>query len=332
VRGSEYPTNSLSWRRCGVAASRSRFFAVGLVLGIGFVGQNAIADDSAERAETLFQRARERMGQGDFAAACPMLQQAYSLDHGAGTLLALALCHEGSGRPATALREYRDSLRAAVQSNRPDRVMLAESHVQELEASVPRIKLRPPLPEPLGLAVTLDGAPIDRATMIAGSPVDPGVHVIVASARGSVTWRTSVDVGTTSAPAAIEIPPLADLTAAMAGRPSHAERTVGWIASGVGGAAVGAAGVFGVLAFDAEARSKHECANNRCSQNGVNLNQEARRDALVSDVGFAAGGLVLATGLFLLVRPFSSGRTTQAARSVDVHAWIGRGAGLAARW
>src|SRR6516164_8098544 len=83
-----------------------------------------------------------------------------------------------AGERALALHEFRDALATAVRANRPDRVMLAESHVQALEASVPRIQIRPPAPEPVGLELAVDGAPVDRAAMAAGVPVDPGAHVI----------------------------------------------------------------------------------------------------------------------------------------------------------
>src|SRR5689334_20317483 len=91
------------------------------------------AEAASARAEEAFQRARQLMGQNDFSMACPWLEEAYGLDHGGGTLLALALCHEGEGKLATALEEFRQSLKVAVRTQRSDRVLLAESHVQELE-------------------------------------------------------------------------------------------------------------------------------------------------------------------------------------------------------
>ncbi len=289
-------------------AKRLALAAVSLLLGMS---ARARADDSTQSAEALFQRARERMGQGDFAAACPMLEQSYSLDHGAGTMLALAICHEGAGKPALALREFRESLSMGVRANRPDRVILAESHVQSLEATVPRIKLRPPTPEPAGLALTLDGASVDRAAMVAGVPVDPGPHVIEASAPGVPTWRTRVDVGKSAPPVVVDVPPLGPL-GATAGAPaapdgahgpsSSTPRTLGWIAGGLGVAAAAVGTGFGLAAFDAEARSRDTCQDNVCSPAGVNLNHEARRDALVSDVTFAAAGVALAGAAFLLTR------------------------------
>lgn len=109
-------------------------FLIALLVVVGTTV--ARADEASERAEELFQRARKLMGENDFATACPLLEEAYGLDHGGGSLLALALCHEGAGKPATALREFKESLRIAVRTQRSDRVMLAESHVQEDRKSV----------------------------------------------------------------------------------------------------------------------------------------------------------------------------------------------------
>jgi len=240
-----------------------------------------------------------------------MLERSYSLDHGAGTLLALALCHEGSGKLATALREYRESLSLAVKANRSDRVMLAESHVQKLEAAVPRLAFRFASSPPPGLALTIDGVGVDRATMSTGAPVDPGKHDLVASSPTTPSWRGSVNVMAGAGTVVVDVPALVS-PAAAAQRlpPSSPSRVPGWLAAGVAvaGTAVGAA--FGVAAFGAESRSKKECNGSQCPLDGVNLNHQARLDATVSDVAFAAGGTALAVGLYLLLRSSSSSATS----------------------
>jgi hypothetical protein len=313
--------------------------AVSLVLALLLSSAPAHADGEADRAEALFQRARERMGQGDFAAACPMLEEAYSIDRGAGTLLALALCHEGNGQPATALREYRESLAMAVRAHRSDRVMLAAAHVQQLEASVPRIKVVPPSPDPADLSVTVDGAPIDRAAMSAGVLVDPGVHVIVASTPRTAPWRANVSVPSRPEPVVVRVPDLGGPAPAVADQPRErrsagAVDLLGWGATGLGVVALGVGAFFGVAAFEQEGRSKGLCNGNECPPQGVNLNHEANRDATVSDVGFAVGGVALATGLILLLRPFGKAAPARPA-PVSVHAWARAqqtGIGVTASW
>jgi hypothetical protein len=280
----------------------------------GLASPPAAAQESANDAEALFQRARERMGQGDFASACPMLERAYALDHGAGTQLALAICHEGEGKPALALREFRESLSIAVRANRSDRVMLAEAHVQALEASVPRIKIRPPSPAPSGLELTIDGETVDPAAAIAGIPVDPGAHVVGAVAPPASPWQTRIDVGKSSAPVVVDVPAPV-LTSAPVASPDRAgtapspSRAAGWITGAFGAAAAAAGAGFGIAAFDAEARSRRACTSDVCTPAGVDLNHQARRDALVSDVSFVVAGAALAVSAYLLLR----GRPTTSA-------------------
>jgi hypothetical protein len=268
----------------------------------------AHADEASERAEKLFQRARTLMGENDFATACPLLEEAYGLDHGGGTLLALALCHEGEGKLATALAEFKESSKVAVRTQRSDRVLLAESHVQELEAKVSRIKVKPPSPEPAGFVVLLDGKVVEHATFVAGVPVDPGPHVVVARASGEGDWSQKLTIGEGSKPVVVEVPPFRSPSQERVGRvalelePAAApSRTPGWVLGGV------------AVAFDANDRANAQCHHDVCNQSGVDLNQDARRNALVSNVGFVVGGVALAGSLYFFLR--SPGKALQAKRA-----------------
>jgi hypothetical protein len=329
-----HPGTHIELRR---AKRRGRAAWLALALVVGVVTARGAQGAEPDRAETLFQRARELMGENDFATACPLLEEAYSLDRGAGTLLALALCHEGNRKPATALREYRESLSLAVQADRPDRVMLAESHVQRLEASVPRVVVRLASAPPAGLVLMLDGATLDRTTMIAGAPVDPGTHEVAASAPATVPWHGAVDVAAASGTTVVDVPALVSLVRAPVLAPAAARsslaRTLGWTAGGLGVIAAALGAVFGGSAFGAEARSKAECDGSQCTSDGVTWNQRARQDALVSDVSFGVGGAALATSLWLLLR--ASHHTGSALRAPTVGAWARAGqagVGLSTSW
>jgi hypothetical protein len=293
------------------------FVSILLALLVAICTIRARADEASERAEELFQRARKLMGENDFATACPLLEEAYDLDHGGGTLLALAICHEGAGKPATALREFKESLKIAVRTQRSDRVMLAESHVQELESKVPRIKVKLPSPEPRGFAVSIDGEVVEHASLVAGVPVDPGEHTLVARATGEKSWTRTLLV---SSSVVVEIPgfrrasparskPTSSDKLSMTPAPS---RALGWVLGGVAVAGLATGGVFGALAFDANDRSQNECKNDVCTQKGVDLNEDARRNALVSNVGFVVGGVALAGSLYFFLR--SPGGPTSAKR------------------
>ena len=77
------------------------------------------ADEGA--AESLFQAGKSLLEQKNYEQACPKLSESYRLDPGTGTLLALALCHEGEGRLATAWGEFAEVAARARREHRPDR-------------------------------------------------------------------------------------------------------------------------------------------------------------------------------------------------------------------
>jgi hypothetical protein len=279
------------------------------------------------------------MAKKDFAAACPTLEEAYSLDHGEGTLLAMALCHEGNAKSATALREFRESVMLAVRAHRPDRVILAESHVQSLAATVPRIRIRFASPPAPGTAITLDGDRIDAATASAGLEVDPGAHEVAESAPGRLSWRRRVEVAAGSEPTVVDVRelmsasplPVPDARPSPP-KPSSSGRIWGLSLGAVGLVAVGVGSYFGAEAFLSEASSRSQCTGTQCSHLGVALNDEAKQDAVISDVTFAAAGAAILAGSLLLIFRRSP-RALGAWQTPPYGAWARRtGFGVTASW
>jgi tetratricopeptide (TPR) repeat protein len=78
-------------------------------------------------AQSLFDEGRKLMNEKRFVEACPRLERSYKLDPAAGTLLNLAVCHEGLGKTATAWNEFRESVAMAKRENRKDRVAFAQA-------------------------------------------------------------------------------------------------------------------------------------------------------------------------------------------------------------
>ncbi|HEX5098696.1 MAG TPA: hypothetical protein VFV94_04320, partial [Polyangiaceae bacterium] len=68
-------------------------------------GTSSPASNVAQ-AESLFHQAVQRMDQGDYASACPLLEQSQALDPSSGTLLNLGDCYEHTGRLASAWRTF----------------------------------------------------------------------------------------------------------------------------------------------------------------------------------------------------------------------------------
>jgi hypothetical protein len=292
-------------------------------------------------AVSLFRDGRTLMDQGRFAEACSKLEESQRVDPGGGTLLNVALCHEKQGRTATAWAEFVEALGIARRDNRTDRIPFAEEHIEALEPNLAAITLvvSAEADDP-GLELRRDGAVVGRAAWGTPIPVDPGDHLVQASAPGRKTWKTTITVGG-SGPSkpSVSIPPLLHQDTPTpvppvdyAASPGHAsgsgvfvddngagasdvaptsggsaQRTWGIIALGVGAVGIGAGSVFGITAMSKKRDSDAECKGTDCSAKGVALNDDAGKFADYATIGFGVGigGALLGTILLLTESPSS---------------------------
>src|SRR5262249_27864656 len=143
-----------------------------------------------------------------FAEACPKLAESQRVDPHIGTLLNLAACHELQGRTATAWAEYTEARAQAARTGRADRETFAREHAQSLEPKLSRVVVRADRPID-GLQVDIDGAALGAGVLGTALPVDPGHHVLRATAPGHAPWSTSFDAASGPATQTVGIPALA---------------------------------------------------------------------------------------------------------------------------
>jgi hypothetical protein len=254
-------------------------------------------------AEALFQRARAKVLQGDFAAACPLFEESYRLAGGGGTAQNLATCYEDLGKLALAHKTFVTLRRASVASGREDRVRLCDEHIVKLELRLARLRVRvPPQSRVPGMKILVDGDEPDEPTRTAGVLVYPGVHVVRVSAPGRApielqrvvpregaieivdvpVLRTSADGPPT------EGPPTDKKDDRLAAR--EATRVVGFAVGGAGLAVLVAGGVFGVLTVTTNNAAKRACRDNT---EGLTLSNTTGNDP--SRYFDAAGGCYAST-------------------------------------
>ncbi|HTM44059.1 MAG TPA: hypothetical protein VL137_03835 [Polyangiaceae bacterium] len=299
------------------------------------LAQQANASDRAA-AEALFNDGVKLLDAGNPAAACPKLEESQRLDPGVGTLLYLADCYQQVGRTASAWATFRDAAYAAHSAGQSDREQTASQSADALQPSLSFVALDVASADTEGLQIKRDGEVVGKALWTSPVPMDPGAHQLEVSAPGKKTWTTQFDVPKQAGSTTIPVPALQDAPVAVAaptqaapasqpkdqGSSGNLQRTLGWVAMGAGVGALGAAGVFSILAInDDKSASDHCLPSNplRCDQQGVDLGDRALRRSNVATVLTSVGAVVGVGGLVLVLTAPSS--STHSA--VNVRAQVG---------
>jgi hypothetical protein len=312
-------------RRIGVILAN-----VALVLAsAGAAHAEPTAEDKA-LANSLFGEAKTLLADGKVPEACRKLEESRRLDPLPGTLLNLAACHEREGLMASAFAEFREARTLAERDHRDDRIAFADEHLAAIEPKISKLVIvvgpDADLPD---LRVTRDGTPLGRAAWSTKMPVDPGEHVIEASAPNRKTRRIVVNVGRdgavetttlipletesapeTQAPPPQAPPPQQDSSASPVAPPQPpAEQppSNGWLttrgaamlaAGGAGIVAIGIGSGFGISAIQKHDDPRDSCTLPNCDA-ATKFHQGMKSDADVATVSFAVAGVALAAAAYL---------------------------------
>jgi serine/threonine-protein kinase len=309
--------------------------AAPLVLALLLVPGLAFAEEGpdAAAAQALFYDARALMQAGKYSEACPKLEESLRLDAGIGTQFNLADCDEHLGKIATAWAAFLEVAAESKSSGQRDREKLARKRAAALEPRLPRLTITVS-DGPPGLEVKRDGIPTHAAAWGTAIPVDPGLHRVTASAPGKQTWETTIMAAeaqaahvtvprelpagavpvvppsgpaarATEASGAATPPPSAeggaDSAPASGARRGTAQRTVGWVITGLGAAGLGVGAGFGLTSLGNRNDSRAHCAANVCDAAGVGLRDDALRNGTIATITTIAGGAALVGGALLVL-------------------------------
>ena len=340
-----------------------------LALGLVFAGSAtrpcaAQGAGGQAAAEALFKQARDLMAKGQYAEACPKFAESERLDPAPGTLLNLATCYEKGGQIASAWVTYKEAASSARKANQEDRARMARDKAAQLEPRLPTLTIVVPTnAQRSDLSLKRDGEIVGHAEWGVAIPVDPGTHVVEASAPGAKTWQGQVEIAPSGTKGSVEVPPLESLPetppnvttpaptapppvsaiptvspialapAVPVPAPRSGQRLAGWVSFGVGLAGLAAGGVFGALAISDNNDAKARCLGTVCDAQGYSTTTDAKHAATASTIAFVAGGAITAAGLVLLITSPSDRRveTTRLGIAPLVGAGIG-GAMLQGRW
>jgi hypothetical protein len=293
--------------------------------------RQARAGDEAG-ARVLFDEGRKLAATGEYAAACEKFEASYRLDPGVGTNFNLADCLEHLGRTASAWTRFLDVATATRTAGQLEKERIARGRAAALEPRLSKLVLRVTSP-PSGLVVRRDGSEVPAPLWGAAVPLDPGDHLVEASAPARRPWSTKVVVPATPDVISIEVPHLSD--APQNTIPSNADTSLArsaaasdkttstrlphstiWL-GGAGLAAIAVGAVFAVRFELENAEAKSLCQpDNFCNSDKdltrhQSLVETATRDRTIFFVSVGAGVASVGAATYLWwrsVRRASTGR------------------------
>ena len=284
---------------------------------------------TASHADALFREGRSLLDAKRYDEACPKLAASQKEDPGAGTLLALALCHEGQGKTATAWNALNEAAALGKKVGRNDLAAAAQKRAQAMEPLLSRLVVRVPHADDADHAdyeVKRDGEPLEPKLWGTAVAVDPGEHRVEATARGKRSRSYNVritgagvveiivddldDAGrpvVAAAPAKpVPVPIRLESTVPAApAEESHgaAQRTIGLTLVGLGIVGLGTGAYFGGKALSESAEGRRSCTVTPCPADqkaaSTDANDRAKSSFTTSVVTVAAGTGALAVGMIV---------------------------------
>jgi serine/threonine-protein kinase len=321
-----------AFRRAASVAACSAAFVV-----VSAHPRVAVAQDTEATATALFDEGRKLMAQHHYADACPKLAESQRLAPSGGTLLNLAECYEHNGQTASAWAAWQGAAARANAAGKAGAEKSALARAAALEPSLARLTIAfAPGSDVSGIEVKRDGIPLDRGELGSALPIDPGSHVIEATAPKKKPWSTSVTVAARQTDARVTVALEDDVqavapaaptppTGTEAPAPSAESADTGAARASTGntqriiGVVVGAAGIVGLgvgTAFYFSAKSKNDEAlqncrtSTLCSPKGLSLTSDARSAATAATIALVAGGAAVAAGVVVWLTAPRSHPTT----------------------
>ena len=285
-----------------------RTAAVVSSLAVLFFTRGAAAQERAPDAERLVREGQKLLEERRFAEACPKFETAYAKDHSLGTLINLAFCHKEQGANWYAWLEFREAEVKATELNRPDRRDFAHARLAELEKQLPKLVIDNNQKVTLS-EVLVEDRKVWEAERGAVFAAEVGERRFVFKARGKKPTATLITVAKGDKVQHISVPDMEDgAEARPAGErpvepakqavaapadPGKMQRTLGWVALGVGGVAALIGTIEGIRTFSSNCQGSKACTDDERSS--------ANATGTIADISFIIAVLAAGGGVYLLM-------------------------------
>jgi hypothetical protein len=286
-------------------------------------------------ARELFRQGTADADAGRFAEGLDKFRRVAAVKETAAVRFNIARCEEALGRTGGALADFELAAREAGQDPKAgaeDVGRLAMTRADALRPRVPRLTLVAPPGAPEGMSVSLDGGKLSQATLGVALPVDPGPHVIEASAPSAAPYHAKVtlDAGDAKSVRLVLAAAAPDAPAAehAPSSGSSSQRTWGWVAVGAGAALGVGSIVMLVLHNSAVATINGDCPGGRCpasQQSSIQgTESNARNDQTFAIVLAAGAAVAIGGGIVLVATSPSEGKSVTVSASPAGLALSGR--------
>ncbi|HEY1959007.1 MAG TPA: hypothetical protein VGH28_25515 [Polyangiaceae bacterium] len=296
---------------------RARFVLVAALSIAPVVHAQDDASDVAT-ARTLGTEGLRLAEQGDCRGAVDKLARAEQLHHAPTTLERLGECQVSLGHYVDGTESLRRVIRERLASDAPAVFTAAQARARDaLDKALAHLaKVRIDVVGPSASDVTLkiDGASVSNATLGVERPIDPGDHVVEASAAGfkRATGRVKVDAGGSGelkltlepapVPVVVRQP---NPTAPIAPTPAPTTITKrnyapAAIALGLAGAGLAVGGVLGGVALAKKNDLVAACGGTACSASQKPAFDDLSTFATISTIGFVVAGVAAVVGIVLI--------------------------------
>jgi len=301
----------------------------------------APAAGAGEPVDAARELAREGLAlfqEGRFEAAYDKFAEANQLRRAPTLLLFMARCEREVGRLLEAQKLYQAVVDEPLGPDASPPFVEAQEtagpELEELRDRIPSVRIAVGGPPLSTTEVRVDGELVDSSLLDDPVPLNPGRHVLTASAPGFVSASHELELVEDGSvmPVQLDLEPepggegAEAIAAGTEGAPGPLWPSI--VAFGVGGAALGVGAVTGGIALSQTADIRSRCTHNICPPEELDKRDEARTMATVSTASFIAGGVLAAAGVVLFIlRP--GGEEGESAQAVQVEPWLGPGmAGL----
>jgi hypothetical protein len=316
---------------------RSAVLPLALALSLGIVvapEARAQSDGDRATARALGQEGQQALDAKDYPTAEDRFRRADKMVHAPTLMLGLGRALAAEGKFVEAQESYNRIIREGLPPGAPDVFKHAlDDAKREVETVAPKVAAvtitvkaaaGSDIPDP---QVVLDEHPVNSASLGVRRAIDPGAHVLRASADGYKPGELKFTVpegGSFMAPLSLEkdlTAPVAAATPAvapaspapaadMSEHPSSTRKMLPWIGFGVGAAGLVLGGVTGILAISKHSTLSDECKGG-CAPGQPQSDLSAYHTmGTLSTVGFIVAGVGAAAGVVLLVTEPKSAPTT----------------------